>query len=41
MYGGRARIVIHPLVEQEGTPLEMRAKVERQIRDTYEELAGG
>ena len=38
MYGGRARLVIHPLVEQEGTPIEMRTKVERQIRDTYEEL---
>jgi 1-acyl-sn-glycerol-3-phosphate acyltransferase len=40
MYGGRARVVIHPLVEQEGTPVEMRKKVERQIRDTYQELEG-
>ena len=38
MYGGRARVVIHPLMEQEGTPLEMRARVEAVIRDAYEGL---
>lgn len=38
MYGGRARVVIHPLMEQQGTPLEMRARVEAVIRDAYEGL---
>ncbi len=41
MYGGKARVVIHPLVEQAGTPLEMRSRVESIIRQTYEELTGG
>lgn len=40
MYGGRARVIIHPLIEQEGTPTEMRARVETLIRDAYEGLAG-
>jgi 1-acyl-sn-glycerol-3-phosphate acyltransferase len=39
MYGGRARVVIHPLIEQEGTPLEMRDRVEAVIRDAYGGLA--
>lgn len=39
MYGGTARVVIHPLVEQDGGLLEMRTRVEAQIRATYEELA--
>ena len=38
MYGGRARIVIHPLVEQEGSLGDMLARVEKTIRATYDEL---
>ncbi|MDH3539201.1 MAG: 1-acyl-sn-glycerol-3-phosphate acyltransferase [Acidimicrobiia bacterium] len=38
MYGGRARVVIHPLMEQEGSPLEMRTRVEKIVRDAYEGL---
>lgn len=41
MYGGKARVVIHPLVEQHGSPTEMRARVETQIRSTYEALTTG
>jgi len=38
IYGGRARVVIHPLMEQHGTPLEMRSRVETVIRDAYDGL---
>lgn len=39
MYGGRARVVIHPLVEQQGSsPAEMRKQVETLIRHTYDQL---
>lgn len=38
LYGGRARVVIHPLVEQSGSPSEMRAQVESRIRATYDLL---
>jgi hypothetical protein len=41
MYGGRARVVIHPVVAQEGSPIDMRARVEGLIRRTYDGLAGG
>jgi len=41
MYGGRVRVVIHPLIEQAGTPIEMRTRVETLIRSTYEELTTG
>ncbi len=41
MRGGRARVVIHPLVEQSGTPTEMRSQIETLIRATYEDLATG
>ena len=41
MHGGQARVVIHPLVEQHGTPAEMRSRIETLIRTTYEDLATG
>ena len=41
MYGGKARVVIHPLVEQTGDALEMRARIESLIRNTYDDLAPG
>ena len=41
MYGGRARVVIHPLVEQAGTIEEMRSQIETTIRATYDDLASG
>lgn len=41
MYGGRARVVIHPLVEQTGDATEMRARIESLIRNTYDDLAAG
>jgi 1-acyl-sn-glycerol-3-phosphate acyltransferase len=41
MYGGKARVVIHPLVEQSGTPTEMRSQIETLIRATYEDLTTG
>ena len=41
MYGGKARVVIHPLVEQNGTPTEMRSQIETLIGATYEDLTSG
>jgi 1-acyl-sn-glycerol-3-phosphate acyltransferase len=41
MYGGKARVVIHPMVEQSGTPTEMRSQIETLIRATYEDLTSG
>jgi 1-acyl-sn-glycerol-3-phosphate acyltransferase len=41
MYGGKARVVIHPMVEQSGTPTEMRSQIETLIRSSYEDLSGG
>jgi 1-acyl-sn-glycerol-3-phosphate acyltransferase len=41
MYGGRARVVIHPLVEQAGAPTDMREQIETTIRKTYDDLASG
>ena len=41
MYGGRARVVIHPMVEQTGSPTEMRSKIEALIRGAYDDLSGG
>ncbi len=40
MYGGQVRVVIHPLIEQAGPPMEMQSRVETLIRDAYEGLAG-
>lgn len=39
MYGGHARVIIHPMVEQDGSLSEMRNRVESTIRTTYDELA--
>ena len=41
MYGGRARVVIHPMVEQTGTPTEMGSRIEALIRGTYDDLSTG
>ena len=41
MYGGQARVVIHPLVEQAGTPTDMRKQIETMIRATYDDLTSG
>jgi len=38
MYGGRVQVVIHPLVEQSGSPIDMREQVEQTIRTTYARL---
>lgn len=41
MYGGRVRVVIHPMVEQAGKPTEMRQAVEATIRQSYEQINAG
>lgn len=38
LYGGQVRVVIHPLVEQAGSPTDMREQVEQTIRATYDRL---
>ena len=38
MYGGTATVVIHPMLEFEGTVQEMRTKTHRVVLSTYREL---